>query len=157
MNTVETYHLINIKRTMCELSAYALIATALFTLYRIGLYFAWYSNQYEILIYLAFTSAVVLPLVDYVAAFYFNRYQDAYVSFEGNKIKIRSNVIFKNSGTEEKVIDKNRVESVSLQYKYLPCLERIVVRYDGTIVTLCKKDFKAQDFETIYTELKTGA
>lgn len=138
---------------MCELSAYALIAGMLIIVYRIGLNFTWYPDQYKDLLYMACISAVVIPLVDYVV-FYFKRSQYAYVAFDGNKIKIRSNIIFKNSGSQEKVIDKDRVELVSLQYKYLPCLERVVFHYNGSIATLYKKDFKAQDFQMIYSSVQ---
>lgn len=143
LNTVKSYHLINIKRTMCEMLAYALIVGMFVIAYQIGLYFTWYSNQYEDVVYMAYLSAVVLPMVDYIATYYFNRFQYAYVTFDGDKIKIRSSIIFENSGTEEKVINSDQIESVSLEYKYLPCFERMVVRYNGRTLYVYKKDFMA--------------
>lgn len=154
---MKTYPLVYIKRAICGLVLNMLIACIAFFVYLVGLRFELYSNHYETLVYLALASLIVLPIFDYLFSFYFNRYKNEYVALHDDKIKIRSSLLFKNSGTEEKVIDKDRVESVSLHYKYLPCLERVVFRYDRAIVTLYKKDFKAQDFETIYTELKTGA
>lgn len=157
MTDIKKYSLVHIKRAFCNFACNTFLAGAVLTVYMTGMHFELYSNQYETLVFLALASVVVLPMFDYLLLSFFNRYQYEYVALSGDKIKIRSNVIFKNSGTEEKVIDKDRVELVSLQYKYLPCLERILVRYDGSCTILYKKDFKAQEFETIYTELKTGA
>ena len=151
------YNIVYVKRVFCALISNLLIAGMLLILYTLGKHSELYSDHYETLVYLALASLTVLPIFDYLSSFYFNRYKNEYVALHGDKIKIRSNVIFKNSGSQEKVIDKDRVESVSLQYTNLPCFERVVVRYDGSIATLYKKDFKVREFQMIYKELKDGA
>ena len=154
MTEIKKYNLVHIKRAICGLVSNILIASIALFVYMTGLRFELYSDHYEMLVYLALASLTVLPIFDYLSSFYFNRNTNEYVALHGDKIKIRTNVIFKNSGSQEKVIDKDRVESVSLQYTNLPCFERVVVRYDGSIAILYKKDFKVWDFQTVYREIK---
>ncbi len=154
MTDIKKYNLIHIKRAFCDLTCNMLIAGAVLTVYMTGIHFEWYSNQYETLVFLALASVIVLPMLDYLSSFYFNRNKNEYVVLHGDKIKIRSTLIFKNSGSQEKVIDKDQIVSVSLQYKNLPCLERIVIQYNDSVLTLFKKDLKVREFQTIYREIQ---
>ena len=152
---MKKYHLVYIKRNLCHFILSSLTASILLGLHSLGKYLEFYSDQYQTLIYLSLTSITVLPIMDYVTTLYSNYYKNEFIAIDPENIKIKSTLLFKNSGSQEIKINRDQIKSVSLKYKKLPCLERIVLYYDDSVLTLSKKDFKAREFRLIYEKIKS--
>lgn len=153
---MKEYNLVYAKRALCNIVSSFLIAGMLLIVYITGKHYELYLDKYQTLFYLSLVSIIVLPILDYITALYFNHYKNEFIAIDQDKIKIKSTLLFKNSGSQTIEIKRDQIKSISLKYEKLPCLERVVINYDDAVLTLFKKDFKAQEFEAIYKEIKVG-
>lgn len=143
------FNLIYIKRVMCSFLSNLIIGGFVLLAYTLGKNLEFYTDKYNILIYLSVLSMIALPIIDYIISLYFNRFSHEYIILDSNKMRIRSTSMFKNSGTQEKIINSEEIDIVEVKYQNILCLEELVVRYEHSRLSIYKKDFKNRDFKTI--------
>jgi len=136
-----------IKRILCDLLLYVAIGGGILSLYFYGVDHDLISKQYETLLFLIVMSIAIVPFADDLFVWLFKNYTlNEYIILETNTIKIFSNTIMKNAGSQEKKIMNKGIKQVDFKYQHFPCLEHIMISFEDTVIKIHKKDFRSKDY-----------